>query len=187
MVTSITRPRKSPRSGKAIEQQGINCVVLLGDYVDEFNEGTKRIIDSTLFLADWVKSRRNEGLTVNALMGDHNLPYAVDLRGPGYYQVKNSVAVPHHSSAQYKLHDIMREMIDAVAVIVKIGSGHVLVSSHAGFVELWSGKLGYQGIDDLVDKVNCLYDYSNMYRLSWAGPERGGFDLPSPAGRESMS
>lgn len=71
-------------------------------------------------------------------------------------------------------------MIDAVAVIVKIGSGHVLVSSHAGFVELWSGKLGYQGIDDLVDKVNCLYDYSNMYRLSWAGPERGGFDLPSP-------
>lgn len=48
-----------PEVDKAIEQRGINHVVFLGDYVDEFNEGSKSIIDSTLFLADWVKAGRS--------------------------------------------------------------------------------------------------------------------------------
>ena len=61
-----------PEVDKAIEGQGINHIVFLGDYIDEFNEGAKRIIDSTLFLADWVKTRRSEGLTVNALLGNHD-------------------------------------------------------------------------------------------------------------------
>lgn len=174
-----------PRVDEVITQQGINHVVFLGDYVDEFNEGAKRIIDSTLFLADWVKTRRSEGLTVNALLGNHDLPYVVVYQDPGYYQVRNSVAVPSHSSAQYKLRDTMRSMIDAVAVYISYkdtatGVQRGLVASHAGFVESWSNKFGYKDVKDLVNKTNRLYKQDSLYRLSWAGPERGGFDLPSP-------
>lgn len=174
-----------PEVDKAIEDLGINHVILLGDYIDEFNEGTKRIVDSTLFLADWVKARRAKGLTVNVLMGNHDLPYVVNPRDSGYYQVKRSVAVPSHSSAQYKLRDTMRSMIDAVAVYISYkdaatGVQHGLVASHAGFVESWSSKFGYKDAKDLVSKTNRLYKQDSLYRLSWAGPERGGFDLPSP-------
>lgn len=146
-----------PEVDKAIERQGINHIVFLGDYVDEFNEGTKRIVDSTLFLADWVKTRRSEGLTVNALLGNHDLPYVVVYQDSGYYQVRNSVSVPNHGSAQYKLRDTMRSMIDSVAVYIS-----------------------YKDVKDLVNKTNRLYKQDSLYRLSWAGPERGGFDLPSP-------
>lgn len=174
-----------PEVDEVIAKQGITRIVLLGDYVDEFGEGTKRIIDSVLFLADWVKARRAKGLTVNVLMGNHDLPYVVNPCDLGYYQVKYSVAVPRHSSAQRKLHDIMREMIDSVAVYINYkddstGVWRGLVASHAGFTESWSSKLGYASIKDLVDRTNHLYSESNMYKLSWAGPERGGFDLPSP-------
>ena len=174
-----------PEVDKAIEGQGINHIVFLGDYIDEFNEGAKRIIDSTLFLADWVKTRRSEGLTVNALLGNHDLPYVVVYQDPGYYQVRNSVAVPSHSSAQYKLRGTMRSMIDAVAVYISYkdaatGVQRGLVASHAGFVESWSSKFGYKDAKDLVNKTNRLYKQDSLYRLSWAGPERGGFDLPSP-------
>lgn len=168
-----------PRVDEVIAQQGIDRVVFLGDYVDEFGEGSKRIIDSTLFLADWVNARRAEGLTVNALLGNHDLPYVVVYQDPGYYQVRNSVAVSHHSSAQYKLRDIMREMIDSVAVYISYQGGAV-VASHAGFVESWSSKVGHDSLEDLVNKTNNLYKKDSLYILSWAGPERGGFDLPSP-------
>lgn len=168
-----------------IAQQGINRVVFLGDYVDEFGEGSKRIIESTLFLADWVNARRAEGLTVNVLVGNHDLPYVVVYQDQGYYEVRNSVAVPNHGSAQYKLRGTMRSMIDAVAVYISYkdastGVQRGLIASHAGFVESWSNKFGYKGIKDLVNKTNLLYKQDSLYRLSWAGPERGGFDLPSP-------
>lgn len=174
-----------PEVDKAIEGRGINHIVFLGDYVDEFNEGAKRIVDSTLFLADWVKTRRSEGLTVNVLAGNHDLPYVVVYQDPGYYQVRNSVAVPSHGSAQYKLRDVMRSMIDAVAVYISYNDASTgvrrgLIASHAGFVESWSNKFGYKDAKDLVSKTNCLYKQDSLYRLSWAGPERGGFDLPSP-------
>lgn len=169
-----------PRVDEVIAQRGINRVVFLGDYVDEFNQGAKKIIDSTLFLADWVKDKRSSGdLTVNVLMGNHDLPYVVTYQDPGYYQVRNSVAVPHHSSARYKLRDIMREMIDSVAVYVSYQGGSV-IASHAGFVESWSSKVGHDSIEDLVNKTNNLYKQDYLYMLSWAGRERGGFDLPSP-------
>lgn len=181
-----------PEVDEVIAKQGITRIVLLGDYVDEFGEGTKRIIDSTLFLADWVKVRRAKGLTVNVLMGNHDLPYVVNPCDLGYYQVKHSVA-PHHSSAQRKLHDIMREMIDSAAVYinykdVSTGVWRGLVASHAGFTESWSSKLGYTSIKDLIDKTNHLYSESNLYKLSWAGQEVGGFDLPSPcwAGEQEL-
>lgn len=83
-----------PEVDEVIAKQGITRIVLLGDYVDEFGEGTKRIIDSVLFLADWVKVRRAKGLTVNVLMGNHDLPYVVNPCDLGYYQVKHSVAPP---------------------------------------------------------------------------------------------
>ena len=168
-----------PLVDAVIAQQGINRVVFLGDYVDEFNEGSKRIIESTLFLADWVNARRAEGLTVNVLAGNHDLPYVVVYQDQGYYQVRDSVAVPHHSSAHYKLRDTMREMIDSVAVYINYRGGGV-IASHAGFVESWSSKLGYDSLEDLVNKTNNLYKQDYLYMLSWAGPERGGSDLPSP-------
>lgn len=169
-----------PLVDAVITQQGINRVVFLGDYVDEFNQGAKKIIDSTRFLADWVKDKRSDGnLTVNVLMGNHDLPYVVVYQDAGYYQVRNSVAVSNHSSAQYKLRDIMREMIDSVAVYISYRGGAV-VASHAGFVKSWSSKIGHDSIKDLVNKTNSLYKRDSLYILSWAGPERGGFDLPSP-------
>lgn len=174
-----------PRVDEVIAKQGINRVVFLGDYVDEFNEGSKRIIESTLFLADWVNARRAEGLTVNVLAGNHDLPYVVVYQDPGYYQVRNSVAVPSHGSAQYKLRDVMRSMIDSVAVYISYNDASTgvqrgLMASHAGFVESWSSKIGHDSIEDLVNKTNNLYKQDSLYILSWAGPERGGFDLPSP-------
>jgi hypothetical protein len=169
-----------PRVDEVIDQRGINRVVFLGDYVDEFNEGSKKIIDSTLYLADWVKDKRSSSnLTVNVLMGNHDLPYVVAYQDLGYYQVRDSVAVPHHSSARYKLRDIMREMIDSVAVYINYQGGGV-IASHAGFVESWSSKLGHDSIEDLVNKTNNLYRQDYLYMLSWAGRERGGSDLPSP-------
>lgn len=169
-----------PLVDAVIAQQGINRVVFLGDYVDEFNQGEKKIIDSTRFLADWVKDKRSDGnLTVNVLMGNHDLPYVVVYQDSGYYQVRDSVAVPHHSSAQYKLRDIMRGMIDSVAVYISYQGG-VVIASHAGFVKSWASKIGHDSIEDLVNKTNNLYKQDSLYILSWAGPERGGFDLPSP-------
>lgn len=174
-----------PLVDEVIAQQGIDRVIFLGDYVDEFNEGSKCIIESTMFLADWVNARRAKGLTVNVLMGNHDLPYVVVYQDPGYYQVRNSVSVPNHGSAQYKLRDVMRSMIDSVAVYISYNDASTgvqrgLVASHAGFVESWSNKFGYKGAKDLVSKTNSLYKQDSLYRLSWAGPERGGFDLPSP-------
>lgn len=87
----------------------------------------------------------------------------------------------------------MREMIDSAAVYinykdVSTGVWRGLVASHAGFTESWSSKLGYTSIKDLIDKTNHLYSESNLYKLSWAGQEVGGFDLPSPcwAGEQEL-
>lgn len=174
-----------PLVDEVIAQQGINRVVFLGDYIDEFGEGSKRVIESTMFLAGWVNTRRAKGLTVNVLAGNHDLPYVVVYQDPGYYQVRNSVAVSNHGSAQYKLRDTMRSMIDAVAVYISYNDASTgvqrgLIASHAGFVGSWSNKFGYKDVKNLVNKTNSLYKQDSLYRLSWAGPERGGFDLPSP-------
>ena len=56
-------------------------MVFLGDYTDEWGSSDLEATDALGFLAEWVGQRRDEGLDVTLLLGNHDFQYLLKEEG----------------------------------------------------------------------------------------------------------
>lgn len=156
-----------------IQQEGIQRVVLLGDLLNDYNTSAKAEIEAFENLEEWVFAKREEGVEVIVLAGNHDLPYMVDYSDKAYNYVRDSVGGnATKSSAVYRLRDRVNALVDGICWKFTQSDGQEVA---------WSPS---EGLDDkLVEKTNnmLLKDGNHsMGKLSTAGRERGGFGCPSP-------
>lgn len=169
-----------------IQQEGIQRVVLLGDLLNDYNTSAKAEIEAFGNLEEWVFAKREEGVEVIVLAGNHDLPYMVDYYDKAYNYVRDSVGGnATKSSAVYRLRDRVNALVDGICWKFTQSDGQEVACSHAGFCSSWVRKLWSpsEGLDKLVERTNnmLLKDGNHsMGKLSTAGRERGGFGCPSP-------
>lgn len=180
------------------ESLGIERIVMLGDYLNDWDVTSRGEVDDFRFLVDWVGSKP-EGMVV-MVVGNHDLPYVMDKRDSRWHVVRRGA--PGFKPKAYRdVHDLftqphMRGVVRA-AYPFMTRSGDAWLATHAGVTRSWLeqhdyGDLvyvdrdtydhGFEPEHELGQVVNGMYERGAWLPLNTVGYARGGYpgDAPSP-------
>ena len=163
----LKQTRVLPRLDGAIRQFEAQRVVLLGDACDDWGLSDDDALSELLCFKAWVQTRREQGLQVDVLVGNHEMPYLMDMIGPGTH-------VPIRGLIKQVLSDLD---LKCAAVV-----GDRLCT-HAGVTRTWQAAYAQnaQTADELCAMLNGYFaDPDTWERLITIGPGRGGGDVPGP-------
>ena len=159
------------RVDAAVEQLDCERVVFCGDYVDEWHSNILTMRDAMDALRSWVLARRADGLTVDLVMGNHDMQYRLRKAGPGTHTA---------------LFDEVAHLLDELDVRAAVTVGSSLVT-HAGVTRAWANDCLdlTEGTDaaTIAQQLNALLDHGqkvSLRMLAMAGEGRGGWELPGP-------
>ena len=153
---------------------GAKRVVFLGDAVNDWYASDSFEISVMQFFADWVKQKRESGIIVDVLLGNHDYCYIKGIEGPGTHFANIS--------------QVSKILMDQLEVKVATTVGNWLCT-HAGVVQRWAEKYlkGYRrnsqwSAEEFADVINSILGQKprNWKVLYTVGHARGGFDEPSP-------
>ncbi len=151
----------------------IGRVVFLGDACDDWGATEADELGALGLYARWVAERRERGLQVDVLLGNHDFCYIRGRRGPGSLM-----------SIMRELRAILEGDLHARAACA-VGP---YLCTHAGVTGVWAKRF----IPDLADssaadacaiarRLNGMLDDSdNWASLDSCPPSRGGWSLPGP-------
>lgn len=159
-----------PYVDAAIDRTESDRVVFLGDSCDDWGVTESYMLRALNFFAGWVDEKRDGGVRIDVLLGNHDFCYLVGRMGPG---TKLGIAA-----------DIRELLLDRIGVqLATVVDGYLC--SHAGLCEAWSNeclgvsefptaKIAAEALSTMFSEGLNLADF---YR---AGPYRGGIGNPSP-------
>jgi hypothetical protein len=152
---------------KVIAAQDIARVVLLGDYVDEWDVADWEMQQNFVQLLDWAENVGN----VVLLVGNHDIAY----------WDKSPLVCP--SGHDYDSYPEVHKQIEAHKHLFKaaVCQGGWLLT-HAGLCADWAHDNDISGdAQTIVDALNAMLQTSTQReRLSAVGQLRGGWDAPGP-------
>ena len=155
----------------AIEKCDVSRVVFCGDYVDEWFMGPRHLRDALAVLREWVVSRRQGGLTVDMVLGNHDMQYVMREAGPG---------------TQPELYDDVADAMGELGVTIANTVEGWLVT-HAGVTAGWAARHLDLGGDVSAERIAAALngllragDRDSLRALMAVGPGRGGCEVPSP-------
>ena len=151
---------------ETIERWNIKRVVFTGDYCDDWRATEASFEADIIELADWVEDRREEGLTVDLLFGNHDFQYLIGEPGPGTMIEEMRF-----------VRDVLFPLELKIAAVVDD-----LLITHAGVTQDWADEWLEQtdDIHAIAHDLNAMLEEGAYDALRTCGPGRGGSDIPSP-------
>lgn len=156
-----------PRIDDEVRQFGAQRAVFLGDACDDWRVDDDTALNELLCFKAWVQARREQGLQIDVLAGNHEMPYLMDMIGPGT-----------HVPIRGLIKEILGDLDLKCATVV---SGHLC--THAGVTRVWQAAYAQnaQTANELCATLNEYFaDPDKRERLLTIGPGRGGGDVPGP-------
>lgn len=160
-----------PRVEAAAVLGGVERIVFLGDYCDEWHASDRRFKEMLKLFADWVRATRTKGVQVDVLLGNHDFQYLIGEKGPG--------------TRLHLLHDVREQLLPLDPVMAADVNGFLV--THAGVTQSWADWF----LDEPLDAASAAAQLNGFYRdgafreLFTCGPGRGGNDLPGPLWADS--
>lgn len=175
----------------AIEKLGISEVVFLGDYFDEWHASDKLMLQAINELEHWARTKREQGVTLQFLLGNHDMSYLRHEVGAGTHQ---------------NLFTEVCSTLEFLEVKIAAVMGSYLLT-HAGITNAWARKFLGNTLNTnfkeapqhscispeiIASELNAMLKSGSKDKLDalyTAGAERGGFGLPGPlwAGKQELS
>ena len=181
-----------PIVDNAIRFLGAKRVVLLGDYCDDYSPDrdetdAEKLLRGLEYQVDWVDCTRNRGVQVDVLLGNHDMQYLVERRGPGTNL--NCIVPVRRLLAQMNVR--MAAAVDG------------WLATHAGLTSQFAdivleiddeaepfGKPSYSA-ESLAARLNAAFDHAltemfdhgndeELLLFNLCGPGRGGISIPGP-------
>lgn len=147
----------------------ITRVVFLGDACDDWGAGEREEIAAMEFYASWVESRREQGLRVDVLLGNHDFCYLRARRGPG------SVISIFREIRAILENDLRTQLSTCVGPYL---------CSHAGLTAAWTRHYLADiptSAQEASDALNAMLAEPECWpALDSCPPSRGGWSLPGP-------
>lgn len=147
----------------------ITRVVFLGDACDDWGAGEREEIAAMEFYASWVESRREQGLRVDVLLGNHDFCYLRARRGPG------SVISIFRELRAILENDLRTQLSTCVGPYL---------CSHAGLTAAWARRYLADiptSAQEASDALNAMLAEPECWpALDSCPPSRGGWSLPGP-------
>ena len=151
------------------DNRDINRLVFTGDICDEWHSSDRTFEYDLRYFEEWVRTKRVDGYTVDAVYGNHDFQYLFRTEGPGTHPSMYDFAIDQLTSLDFRIAHVVDNML----------------VTHAGLTNAWTSK--YLGVvtsaQDAADKLNAMVDDlsdANMRALYSAGSGRGGADIPGP-------
>lgn len=176
--------------GLLAAESEIGRIVFLGDACDDWGATEADELEAIEFYARWVAKRREQGLQVDVLLGNHDFCYIRGKRGPGSLM-----------TIMRDLRSILENDLHA-SIACAIGS---YLCTHAGVTGVWAKRFipdtaalsagrdahgpsrdengRARGSDAymIAKRLNCmLADSAHWADLDSCPPSRGGWSLPGP-------
>ncbi len=155
-----------------IRSRGVSRVVLLGDYLDDWNcnDHPQLYLDELNFLIDWKRRLESNGIEVIALLGNHDAPYLTgELRGYSLRQTFDMLP------DEQGISEVVSQKLIELGVQITYQLDDFVIS-HAGYVSKLKLKKWHQRKITLSDK-----DLRWVSELDNAIGSRGGMsNTPSP-------
>lgn len=148
---------------------GVDRLVFLGDACDEWGATEHDALRALGYCADWVQARRDEGLRVDVLLGNHDMCY-----------IRGKVGAGTIAGIIPEVRACLEERL-GVQMACTVGR---CLCCHAGLTQDWADEhLAGVPADpvELAAALNAMLgDSSQWAALDSAGPSRGGWSLPGP-------
>lgn len=156
-----------PRLSSLMEEVGASRVVFLGDACDDWHASDVQALDALSFFYDWVAEARKAGITVDVLVGNHDLYYLRGLVGPG------------------TMESIFEEVCGLFEMVGLRAATTVAnhLCTHAGVTESWREMYlpGERTAEEIATALNALFANPDGWNtLDSVGGVRGGVELPGP-------
>ena len=151
------------------DNRDINRLVFTGDICDEWHSSDRTFEYDLRYFEEWVRTKRVDGYTVDAVYGNHDFQYLFRTEGPGTHPSMYGFVIDLLASLDFR----MAHVVDGMLV------------THAGLTNAWTSKyLGdITSAQDAADQLNTMFDdldENTMRALYSAGAGRGGVDIPGP-------
>ena len=161
-----------PLLDEAVRRTGASRVVFLGDYVDDWGATGADEVREMRALAEWVAERREGGLSVTCLIGNHDWVYLEGVQ-----------EVYTHLEVRAEVEPLMRCLRPRIAAVV----GECLVT-HAGLTRKWAEANGVplgslatpESVAEFLDSLLYVPGSREHAALYDCGRGRGGCGLPGP-------
>ncbi len=148
---------------------GVDRIVFLGDACDDWGATEQQALEAMDFYAGWVEARRDEGLRVDVLLGNHDLCY-----------IRGRIGSGSMGGIFHELRECLEERLH-VQMATTVGR---FLCCHAGITQAWADEHLKEVEKTPADIAACLNamlaDPGQWAVLDSAGPSRGGWQLPGP-------
>ena len=147
----------------------IGRVVFAGDICDEWGASPEALRDGICAFVRWVETRRDQGVLVDIVFGNHDFQYLLGEQGPG----TQMAMVPFVRETLFPLGLRMAHVVDGFLV------------THAGLTATWADEyLGQPATaGEAARQLNDMLDEGSLrtlYKLCACGRARGGREVPGP-------
>ncbi len=147
----------------------VSRVVFLGDACDDWGASEADELGAMEFYAKWVAERRDQGMQIDVLLGNHDFCYIRGRRGPGSMM---TVMRELRAILENELH---AQMACAVGPYL---------CTHAGVVGVWAKRHlpdAPASAEHIARRLNDMLADSDYWSiLDSCPPSRGGWQLPGP-------
>lgn len=171
--THLKQKHILPRVDAAIAKHGVRRVVLLGDYCDDWGASDSFALEALHALAEWVTARRNEGLAVDVVLGNHDMRYLMEEDGPG---------------TQWGIMEKVHAILDGLSIVMAAEANGYLLT-HAGVTSSWAHDNfdlaawdpAHATAADAALLLNEMFSDRARWRdLDACGAARGGSEVAGP-------
>ncbi len=157
----------------ALQRYRIDEVVFTGDYSDDWLASDEAALIALRRFAQWIETKRREGMSIRLVLGNHDLCYLKGVEGPG---------------TQFDIIDEVRDLVERFHVEMAVELGGYLIT-HAGITQRWIDE--YMPVCCGKDKASravlaaqvlneMFADQTCWETLDSCGSGRGGWDIPGP-------
>lgn len=165
-----------------IISERIEKIIFLGDLTNDWNQTADTELDEIKTMADWIAYKRESGLEVTVLIGNHDVYYLIDGHDhSAMADLVNRASPGHNMRNRMEVGSLIRSVEPEVMTTVD-SCGKTFLLSHAGLTNAWSETVGlHDGSPvEMARQVNIMMGKRDWKHLYMIGVGRGGWMEPSP-------
>lgn len=157
----------------ALQRYRIDEVIFTGDYGDDWLASDEAALIALRRFAQWIETKRREGMSIRLVLGNHDLCYLKGVEGPG---------------TQFDIIDEVCDLLERFHVEMAVELDGFLIT-HAGITQRWideymsvcCGKDKASRVASAARLLNEMFaDQTCWDALDSCGSGRGGWDIPGP-------